>query len=170
MKKMLRTDCNPNPTYNTSQKVYSAYIRYTELYLAYAEAANEAWGPKGKGTHAYSAYDVIKAIRKRAGITDNAYLDECAADKGKMTELIRNERRIELCFENHRFYDLRRWKVDMSLLTEPAKGVSIERAGTGYRYDEIEVESRDYKDYMYYGPIPDNETLKYDQLKQNVGW
>ena len=61
MKKMLRTDCNPNPTYNTSQKVYSAYIRYTELYLAYAEAANEAWGPKGGET--YSAYDVIKAIR-----------------------------------------------------------------------------------------------------------
>lgn len=170
MKKMLRTDCNPNPTYNTSQKIYSAYIRYTELYLAYAEAANEAWGPKDGGTHSYSAYDVIKAIRNRAGITDDPYLEECATDKDKMRELIRNERRIELCFENHRFYDLRRWKVDMSLLTEPAKGVSIERAGTGYRYDEIEVESRDYKDYMYYGPIPDNETLKYDQLKQNVGW
>ena len=138
------------------------------MYLAYAEAANEAWGPKGGET--YSAYDVIKAIRKRAGITDNAYLDACATDKDKMRELIRNERRIELCFENHRFYDLRRWKVDMSLLTEPAKGVSIVRAGTGLQYDEIEVESRDYKDYMYYGPIPDNETLKYDQLKQNVGW
>ena len=170
MKKMLRTDCNPNPTYNTSQKVYSAYIRYTELYLAYAEAANEAWGPTGTGGHSYSAYDVIKAIRNRAGITDNAYLDACATDKDKMRELIRNERRIELCFENHRFYDLRRWKVDMSLLTEPAKGVSIVSAGTGLQYDEIEVESRDYKDYMYYGPIPDSETLKYDQLKQNKGW
>ena len=167
---MLRTDCNPNPTYNTSQKVYSAYIRYTELYLAYAEAANEAWGPKDGRTHSYSAYDVIKAIRNRAGIKDDPYLEECATDKDKMSELIRNERRIELCFENHRFYDLRRWKVDMSLLTEPAKGVSIVRAGTGLQYDEIEVESRDYKDYMYYGPIPDNETLKYDQLKQNVGW
>lgn len=170
MKKMLRTDCNPNPTYNTSQKIYSAYIRYTELYLAYAEAANEAWGPKGGGTHSYSAYDVIKAIRNRAGITDDPYLEECATDKDKMRELIRNERRIELCFENHRFYDLRRWKVDMSLLTEPAKGVSIVRAGTGLQYDEIEVESRSYKDYMYYGPIPYSETLKYDQLKQNKGW
>ena len=90
MKKMLRTDCNPNPTYNTSQKVYSAYIRYTELYLAYAEAANEAWGPKDGRTHSYSAYDVIKAIRSRAGIKDDPYLEECAADKGKMTELIRN--------------------------------------------------------------------------------
>lgn len=171
MKKLLRTDCNPNPTYNTPQKVYSAYIRYTELYLAYAEAANEAWGPKVNGPDGYSAYDVIKAIRKRARITTyDPYLDECAADKDKMRELIRNERRIELCFENHRFYDLRRWKVDMSLLTEPAKGVSIVRAGTELKYDKIEVESRSYKDYMYYGPIPYSETLKYDQLKQNKDW
>ena len=171
MKKMLRTDCNPNPSYNTSQKIYSAYIRYTELYLDYAEAANEAWGPKGQGTHSYSAYDVIKAIRNRAGITDNAYLDECATDKDKMRELIRNERRIELCFENHRFYDLRRWKVDLSLLTEQAKGVSISQgSGNVLQYNYMNVESRSYKDYMYYGPIPYNETLKYDQLKQNQGW
>lgn len=171
MKKMLRTDCNPNPSYNTPQKVYSAYIRYTELYLDYAEAANEAWGPKEKGNNAYSAYDIIKAIRERAGITDTGYLDECAADKDKMRELIRNERRIELCFENHRFYDLRRWKVDLSLLTEQAKGVAISQ-GTGgvLQYNYIDVENRSYKDYMYYGPIPYNETLKYDQLKQNKGW
>lgn len=171
MKKMLRTDCNPNPSYNTKQKVYSAYIRYTELYLDYAEAANEAWGPKGKGNNAYSAYDIIKAIRERAGITDTGYLDECAADKNKMRELIRNERRIELCFENHRFYDLRRWKVDLSLLTEQAKGIAISQ-GTGgvLQYNYIDVENRSYKDYMYYGPIPYNETLKYDQLKQNKGW
>lgn len=171
MKKMLRSDCNPNPSYNTQQKVYSAYIRYTELYLDYAEAANEAWGPKEKGNNAYSAYDIIKAIRERAGITDTGYLDECAADKNKMRELIRNERRIELCFENHRFYDLRRWKVDLSLLTEQAKGVAISQ-GTGgvLQYNYIDVENRSYKDYMYYGPIPYNETLKYDQLKQNKGW
>lgn len=171
MKKMLRTDCNPNPSYNTPQKVYSAYIRYTELYLDYAEAANEAWGPKEKGNNAYSAYDIIKAIRERAGITDTGYLDECATDKDKMRELIRNERRIELCFENHRFYDLRRWKVDLSLLTEQAKGVSISQgSGNVLQYNYMNVESRSYKDYMYYGPIPYNETLKYDQLKQNQGW
>ncbi len=174
MKKLLRTDCNPNPTYNTPQKVYSAYIRYTELYLAYAEAANEAWGPKGKTEECkYTAYEIIKKIRERAGIcvgVTDPYLNVCAEDPMKMRELIRNERRIELCFENHRFYDLRRWKVDMSLLTEPAKGVSIVKAGTGLKYDKIEVESRSYKDYMYYGPIPYSETLKYDQLKQNKDW
>ncbi len=56
----------------------------------------------------YSAYDVIKAIRKRAGIggTNDAYLEACAASKDKMRELIRNERRLELCFEGFRFWDL----------------------------------------------------------------
>ena len=56
----------------------------------------------------YSAYDVIKAIRERAGLGEfgeDPYLDECAQSKEKMRELIRNERRIELCFEGFRFWD-----------------------------------------------------------------
>ena len=70
--------------------------RYTEMYLNYAEAANEAWGPKNANGRDYSAYDVVKAIRKRAGIggTNDAYLEACAASKDKMRELIRNERRL----------------------------------------------------------------------------
>ena len=117
MKKLLREDCNPNPNAKNAQYHYPVYIRYTEIFLDYAEAANEAWGPKGNGTHAYSAYDVIKAIRHRAGITDDSYLDECANDQNKMRELIRNERRIELCFENKRFNDLRRWKAPINVPT-----------------------------------------------------
>jgi SusD family. len=67
----------------------------------------------------FTAYDVIKAIRGRAGLGTNengqplpegdTYLEKCAKDQAKMTELIRNERRIELCFENKRFWDMRRW-------------------------------------------------------------
>lgn len=55
-----------------------------------------------KGTHAYSAYDVIKAIRSRAGVgttNGDAYLESIKDDKDKMRELIHNERRIELSFE-----------------------------------------------------------------------
>ena len=80
------------------------------MYLAYAEAANEAWGPKGDNGNGYSAYDVIKAIRKRAGIggTSDPYLEQCAGDRDKMANLIRNERRLELCFEGFRFWDIRR--------------------------------------------------------------
>lgn len=167
MKKLLREDCNPNPNAKNAQYHYPVYIRYTEIFLDYAEAANEAWGPKGNGTHAYSAYDVIKAIRHRAGITDDSYLDECANDLNKMRELIRNERRIELCFENKRFNDLRRWKAPIN---EAVHGVEISTEAGIPQFKDITVEERKYDDYMYYGPVPQTEILKWDQLKQNAGW
>lgn len=167
LKKLLRDDCSADPNNLNTQPHYNAYIRYTEIFLDYAEAANEAWGPKGKGTHNYSAYDVIKAIRQRAGITDTGYLDECAEDQAKMRELIHNERRIELCFENHRFWDLRRWKANIA---ETAKGVNVTEVDGIPTFEEIDVETRNYSDYMYYGPIPQSETLKWSNLKQNKGW
>jgi hypothetical protein len=139
-------------------------IRYTEIFLIYAEAANKAWGPDGKGTHAYSARDVIKAIRKRAAVggTNDPYLTSISS-KEDMDKLIHNERRIELCFEGFRFWDLRRWKEN---LTASARGMRIK----DYEYTPIEVESRNYKDYMYYGPIPYGEMLKWSNLEQNKGW
>lgn len=172
LRKLLRYDCNPNPDYNTPQYHYTARIRYTEIFLAYAEAANEAYGPLGKGTHNYSAYDVIKAIRTRAGIgiaNGDAYLESIKNSKDDMRQLIRNERRLELCFENIRFYDLRRWQVPS--LNETAKGVKIDKQGDGsLSFTPIDVETRNYKDHMYYGPIPYEEIQKWDQLQQNKGW
>jgi hypothetical protein len=168
MKKRLRMDVNRNPTSVTGKNHVVPRIRYTEIYLAYAEAANEAFGPTGTGTHAYSAYDVIKRIRTRAGVgTSNGdpYLEECKADKNKMRDLIRNERRIELSFESFRFWDLRRWKVNLPSLNETVKGMD---ASTGYSV--FNVENRVFQDYMYYGPIPFSETLKFSNLKQNKGW
>lgn len=161
MKKRLRMDVNCNPATPNNQIHYDPRIRATEMFLSYAEAANEAWGPKNGGSHAYSAYDVIKAIRHRAGITDDAYLDECAGSKEKMRELIHNERRLELCFENFRFWDVRRWKEKLDVA---ARGYD---ASTG---EVFNVENRNYKDYMIYCPIPYSETLKYSNLKQNKGW
>jgi len=167
MRKLLRQDINLDPTVNSTQEHYQARIRYTEIYLNYAEAANEAFGPTGKGTHAYSAYDVIKAIRSRAGITGgDLYLESIKDDKDKMRELIRNERRLELCFEGFRFWDLRRWKANWNTT---AMGVSITGDATK-TYSPIEVDTRTYKDYMYYGPIPYSEILKFNALEQNQGW
>lgn len=166
MRKLLRNDVDPNPTNTVKKQHYTKRIRYTEIFLAYAEAANEAWGPTGTGTHGYSAYDVVKAIRQRAGVgTDSGdpYLEEAKASKDKMRELIRNERRLELCFENIRFWDLRRWNAN---LNEAAKGVSI----TGNALNYIEVEKRDYKDYMIYGPLPYSDVLKFSNIEQNKGW
>ena len=165
MKKMLRMTANCNPS-NTSKVIkYSCKARFTEFFLDYAEAANEAWGPKNPGTHAYSAYDVIKAIRHRAGLTDDTYLDECAGDQAKMRELIRNERRLELCFEGFRFWDLRRWN-QLDKLT------SVQ--GIDWNNDTFtilpNVEERHFDSYMNYGYIPYSEALKYSNLHQNKGW
>lgn len=166
MKKRLRMDVNRNPASITEKTHYDPRIRYTEIFLNYAEAANEAWGPEGKGSHSYSAYDVIKAIRTRAGVgvnNEDPYLEECKADKDKMRELIRNERRLELCFESFRFWDIRRWNLN---LTEIARGMDV----NNNVYSPLDVEVRSYKDYMLYGPIPYSEILKYDNLVQNKGW
>ena len=167
MKKRLRMDVNCTAGSTTTKPHYTPRVRYTEIYLNYAEAANEAYGPKADGGNGFSAYDVIKAIRQRAGIgaaNGDAYLEECAASKEKMRDLIRNERRIELCFENSRFWDLRRWKLD---LNETVKGIDWQADGT---YKIIDVETRDFEDYMAYPPIPQSEILKYSNLQQNMGW
>jgi len=166
MKKRLRMDVNVNPASTTGKAHYNPRIRYTEMYLIYAEAANEAWGPTGDGGNGFSAYDIIKAIRKRAGVgMDNGdqYLEECKNDPVSMRELIRNERRLELSFEGFRFWDLRRWKND---LNETARGMDI----NGNSYIPIQVENRSFQDYMYYGPIPYSEVLKFSNLQQNDGW
>lgn len=169
MKKLLRQDINLDPNVNSKQNHYTARIRYTELYLDYAEAANEAYGPTGGS--GFSAYDVIKAIRQRAGIKDengqDPYLESIKNDKDKMRELIRNERRIELCFEGFRFWDLRRWKLD---ITEEAKGVSITNVGAGKKYETISVEKRNFKENGYYGPVPYDQILNFPSLTQNKGW
>lgn len=173
LRKLLRKECNPNSQYNTKKKHYTARIRYTEMFLIYAEAANEAWGPQNNHGHLFSAYDVIKAIRMRAGLgLDNgdAYLESIKDNKDKMRELIRNERRIELCFENFRFWDLRRWNVDLTKLNETALGVEISKNGSVMNYSPLTVEKRKYEEYMIYGPIPFAEVMKWSNLEQNVGW
>ena len=172
MRKLLRPDVNLNPSNITNQKSYDARIRWTEIFLDYAEAANEAVGPEAAVAGSkWTAKSVIRSLRERAGIcagVDDPYLDECAQSKEKMRELIRNERRLELCFENHRFYDLRRWQVDLNKLNETVKGAEISAPNAGFK--TIDVEQRSYKQHQFFGPIPYSEILKYDALQQNSGW
>lgn len=171
LRKFMKESTNLDPNNSKSNNHYYARIRYTELYLIFAEAANEAYGPEGKPAGIdFSAYDVIAQLRQRAGISSNdAYLESIKGNKIAMRELIRNERRLELCFEGHRFWDLRRWKED---LNEPARGIKIDNGMVDLGSDGkgVIVEKREYKNYMYYGPIPLSETLKFDNLSQNAGW
>ena len=84
-----------------------------------------------------------------------------------MRALIRNERRLELCFEGFRFWDIRRWGQTM---TEAAKGVNINKTGTTFTYAYVDVDTREYKPYMQYAPLPQVEVLKFPALEQNAGW
>ncbi|MFA5329443.1 MAG: RagB/SusD family nutrient uptake outer membrane protein [Prolixibacteraceae bacterium] len=170
LRKLIREDITfpDNGTAPTPQKHYKVFVRFTEIFLNYAEAANEVGGPDYVVPNFnQSARDVIGAIRKRAGIKQPDTYLASISDQQKMRELIRNERRLELCFEGFRFYDLRRWDLN---LTEPAKGVNITPNGNSYTFDYVNIDDRKYEPYMQFGPVPLQEILKYSELKQNAGW
>lgn len=124
--------------------------------------------PKGYG---YTAYDIIKAIRKRAmNLTTDPYLESIKNDKAAMRQLIHNERRLELSFEGFRFWDLRRWKVALSDLNASARGVTVSGTLAAPVYTPTVVEERAFQSHMYYGPIPYSETRKFSNLLQNDLW
>jgi len=142
---------------------FYTYARYTEALLNFAEAANEAGGPD-VAVNGYTARSVINAIRNRAGITSESFIN--GLNQAGLRVAIKNERRIELCFEGHRFWDIRRWD-DKAIMKNSVSGVKFSADNTAATVSEVQI--RDYKDYQVYGPIPYSETLKYD-IKQNNGW
>jgi hypothetical protein len=150
---------------------YNARLRKTEIYLNFAEASNEAWGPTtiGPGCN-QSALDVISAIRSTAGINSDDYLNEIAGQgKSAFRSLIQNERRVELAFENHRFFDMRRWLLK---LDEPVRGMKITREeDETLSFEPFVVEERNMSDIRYYYlPLPYQEVVKSPGLVQNMGW
>jgi len=164
LKKFMNIDnVDLDPTVNSSGMHYYIYVRYSDVLLMFAEAANEAVGPDGD-IGGFSARQVMNALRDRVGISSTAYVN--GLDQAGMQELIRNERRIELCFEEQRFWDLRRWKLTETM-NAPVSGVEVSADGNTYTY--FEAEQRVFPDYQIYGPIPYSETLRYG-LVQNEGW
>ncbi|MBK3519378.1 RagB/SusD family nutrient uptake outer membrane protein [Carboxylicivirga marina] len=164
LKKMLRPDVKINNDGSIiAQKRFNSYFRYTELFLILAEAANEIGG-KDYAVDGITPNDVILALRNRAGIENpENYLSSIGSPE-EMREVIRNERRLELCFEGFRFWDLRRWKDDLS---ESANGLYYN--GTTYE-DLLDVEARIYPDYGHYMPIPDADVRRFSNIEQNTGW
>lgn len=169
LKKFMATGVNLNPSNLVSTAHTCVLARMTELLLNYAEAANEAWGPDGDPNgYGFTARSKIGELRARAGITSpDPYLASIAT-KEDMRALIRNERRLELCFEDFRFWDIRRWK-DIATMQSPVRGVFITLEEGVYSYSYSDIEDRSYTEDMIYGPIPYTETLKYG-IVQNKGW
>ena len=156
-------DPNTNLVGNISKGYhYNALIRKVEMYLNYAEAAYYAYGWEQGNPAGFSAKDAISEVRSRAGVPNDYLNDVSGADA---LALIKNERRIELCFEGHRFWDLRRWKDN---LATPVNGVTITN---DFQIHRRTVETPVFnQDYMYYLPLPNNEVLKSNNLTQNAGW
>lgn len=163
-----------NPEAPQNDFHYYVMLRKTEYYLSYAEAANEAYGPNAVPPGStQSASTVIKNIRRGAGLTgasSDAYVNEVAAlGKDAFRSLIQNERRLELAFENHRFFDMRRWVLP---LNENVKGVKVVRtAANTFEYSTVDIEPRRFNELKYYYlPIPYSEITKSPGLVNNLGW
>jgi hypothetical protein len=140
------------------------YFRYAEILLNYAEAQNEAAGPD------QSVYDAVNAIRKRTGVGMPAL--PTGLSQAQMRDAIRKERQIELAFEEHRYYDVRRWKIANVTENVPAYGMDVTRNGSTYTYTRKEALSgRRFEDKHYFLPIPRAEILASGgKLTQNAGY
>lgn len=168
LKKFMNEGVNLAVGSQVQARHFMVYFRFTEIMLNYAEAANEAYGPDGDPNgFGFTARDVVSALRGRAGISQpDPYLSSLNTTEA-FRELIRNERRLELAFEGHRFWDLRRWN-ETSVIKEPIEGIFF--AENQFDFTVREIENRPYQDYMIYGPIPLDEVLKNTNLQQNQGW
>jgi len=143
-------------------------IRYAEILLNYAEAINET----GQTS---LAYPKIIQLRERAGIepgTDNLYGLKADMTLEEMREVIRNERRIELAFEDHRYHDIRRWKIAIAIGNQYNKVMKITKnSNATYTYQRLEsVRRHNFRPEMYLLPIPDPEIQKMPLMLQNPGW
>ena len=136
------------------------YFRLGEMYLNYAEALNEVSGPTPE------VYAALHQIRSRAGMPDFP----AGLSKDEMRERIRNERAVELAFEEHRFWDVRRWKIAESTTGVPIKGIKITGTAPNWVYTPVDVEPRVFTPAMYLYPIPQAEINKNLGLTQNPGW
>jgi hypothetical protein len=145
-------------------------FRYAEILLNYAEAMNEAYGPTADPQgYGMTALDAINQIRQRPGV--GIPVIEEGISQTDLREKIKNERRVELAYEEHRYWDLLRWKDATEVLNEPLRGVEITKDGDNFTYDYVEVEPRHFDEKMYLYPIPQEEVLKSDgNLTQNPGW
>ena len=144
--------------------------RYAEVLLNYAEAMNEAYGPdQAPGDYALTALDALQLVRDRASLQLPIVT---AATRDEFREAVKHERRIELAFEDHRYWDLLRWKDAMEVLNKPVRGVKVTKTGEGkWSYTQTEVATRTFLERNYYMPFTRSEVENSNHtLEQNPGY
>ena len=140
------------------------YYRYAEVLLSYAEAQNEAVGPDAS---VYAAVNAVKARSALPAVTPGISQDS-------MRNIIHRERRIELAFEDKRWYDIRRWDITTkgpAVLTTPMLGMLIQpQPGGSLTYTEVNVFNNSFSEYMNWMPIPEAAMEQNSKLVQNPGY
>ncbi|WP_051590731.1 RagB/SusD family nutrient uptake outer membrane protein [Flavobacterium daejeonense] len=163
-------------TYTTGGSFYKGYawpeIRLADLYLMYAEALNESEGPSA------TVYEYLDRIRERAGLAgvveswaNFSSIPTKPSTQAGLREIIQRERLIELAFEGHRFWDLRRWKLATQNLNAPITGWNIKGTDQTSYYQEVTVSQQQFiapRDYFW--PIPESAMIQNPNLVQNLGW
>lgn len=142
------------------------YYRYAEVLLGYAEAQNEAVGADA------TVYEAMNKLRSRAGLPDLPP----ALSQDAMRTAIYKERRVELCFENKRFYDLIRWKTAEQLLTLDRHGMKISNSVPGdnsgvWQYEVVPLNHPHvFQQKMYLNPVPQDVIDRNSRVVQNPGY
>ena len=137
--------------------------RLAEIYLNYAEAENEVSGPTAE------VYNAINTIRTRVSMPNLP----AALTKDQMRERIRRERRVELAIEEHRFWDVRRWKI-LDQTDKLATGIEITKNANGtFTYERFVVQRSNawQSKYLIFPlPIGDVSNIPDFSKNQNPGW
>lgn len=143
-------------------------FRYAEVLLNYAEAMVNAYGSAEHTTEkcGMKALDAVNSVRNRDGIKMPA-LPNTLSDTEFMKRL-KNERRVELAFEGHRFWDLRRWK-ELDAIKD-IYGVKVTKVESEVAYKKNVIDTRTVDDKLYFYPIANTELFKNGKLVQNPGW
>lgn len=167
----LKKFLNDNLNLVRDEKKQRSWImfRLAELYLNYAEAMNEAYGPDDAHGYTLTALQALNMVRNRPGVKMPPVV---TTDKNEFRARVKQERRIELAFEDHRYWDLKRWKDAEVELNKPLLGIRAANLGNQkFLYTEFEVEKRIFEPKMYLYPIPQLEITKSEGvIKQNEGW
>ena len=136
-------------------------FRLGEFYLDYAEAVYNATGSANDKTYGLSANEAINVLRNRADIA----MPEFTEDGAAWVERYERERLVELAFENHRFWDVRRWKKGEQYF----KNIAVANISANNQLTRSTV-TRQWDDKYYLYPIPQSEIKKNPALGQNPGW
>lgn len=177
IKKFLYNAWDPYDTNVESGYHFVMRMRWTEISLVFAEAASQVVSPMDEARFGFSAKQVLGWLRARpttdgvpgVGAVSDPYLDECATDSGKFYELVKNEWRIETCFEGLGYYNVRRWAKEAGEINVPVYGTIVTDTGNGtFDYSDVVLRNNAYP--SLWTPIPFAELRKAPSLVQNEGW